>query len=75
MTGLIWKKALYCPNCAAHSLWGHSTGQVHWCVACNSRVAIAITTENAMDHIEKETLRQVRVAAGCGDNSSVGAFG
>lgn len=73
-----WIKDIYCPFCAAKSLWAGAqlpSGRVAYCIRCNSRVVLRITPEHLLSSAEQEQLRMVRHTANVDSNSAVGAFG
>lgn len=68
---------VYCPSCGAFTLWAgayQEVGRIAYCVRCEVRVALRVTTKEAMSGSELAELADVRHLAGVDSNSAVGAF-
>ena len=73
-----WIRDIYCPMCAAKSVWAGAMvpgGRVAYCVRCNSRIVLKLTPEHLLSSEERAQLADVRHAANVDSNSAKGAFG
>lgn len=64
---------IYCPHCAARSLW--TNGPVHVCVGCGQVIELKMYADWGQSGEQRALVKDARRAANVDSNSAVGAFG
>lgn len=77
--------AVRCPECLDRSTWcapaEEDEAMEYICLACNGqfyrkgRSFMDYTPHRQLSEWDQDRVRQLRIKAGCGSNSAVGAFG